>query len=145
MRTFILRPLTLLVVSLLLFGPIAYMTGLHSVLAGFELRGYALLMGVYAVMSLAAAIVRRLPLLGRNSHAAFVLDEVSSFFVGSVHMVTFLLAFNMWVNYKALAQVQEITAMSVQTHARNAAALAGFYLALVVLARLTEIARRKTC
>lgn len=145
MQTFILRPFTLLLVSLLLFGPIAYLTGLHSVLIGFDLRNYALLMAVYAIMSLAAALVRKIGPLRRNEHAGFVLSEVSSFFVSSIHIVTFLLAFNLWTNYRALARVHEFSTASMQQHGHNAVALLLFYVALVALAKFVEIARRKTC
>ncbi len=145
MQTFILRPLTLLVISLLLFGPIAYMTGLHSVLSGFNLRNYVLLMAVYALMSVVAALVRKVRPLRRNEHASFVLVEVSSFFVSSIHIVTFLLAFNLWTNYRALARVHEFSTVTVQQHGRNAVALLLFYVALVALAKLVEIARKKTC
>ncbi|EGJ49134.1 hypothetical protein [Desulfocurvibacter africanus] len=145
MQTFILRPLTLLLVSLLLFGPIVYLTGQHSVLSGFNLRNYALLMAVYALMSLAAALVRKLRLLGRNSHASFILSEVSSFFVSSIHIVTFLLAFNLWTNYQTLARVHEFSTATMLQHGHNALALLLFYLALVALAKFVEIARKKTC
>lgn len=145
MQTLILRPLTLLVVSLLLFGPIAYLTGLHSVLTGFNLRNYVVLMAVYALMSVVAALVRKISPLRRNEHAGFVLSEVSSFFVSSIHIVTFLLAFNLWTNYRALARVHEFSTVTMQQHGHNAVALLLFYMALVALAKLVEIARKKTC